>query len=214
MSIGDSIFLSAVLLSIVGLYAATKGRWNWKRITKWGLILPVAVLAILALGIWLYSAYDERPIAQESFEGLKLSSTPADVRFLKGEPIAKHSTGDQWVYDAYSGSAQPEDAVVIVGFRNGKVRYINYWANERQIVNSYLLGFTIGSDYDSVIKKLGQPSHISASADGLNRLLSFEKYNVAFEFEQGKVKSYGIFDPTTGPLEFSKEVKAPAASAK
>lgn len=122
MSIGDGIFLSAVLLSIVGLYAATKDRWSWKRIAKWGLILPVAVLAILALGVWLYSVYDERPIAQESFEGLKLSSTPADVRFLKGEPIAKYSTGDQWVYDAYSGSAQPEDAVVIVRFRNGKGR--------------------------------------------------------------------------------------------
>lgn len=214
MSVGDGIFLSAVLISIVGLYAATKDRWNWKRIAKWCLILPGAFLAILALGVWLYSAYDERPIAQGSFEGLKLGSTPADVRFLKGEPIAKHSTDDQWVYHAHSGAAQPEDAVVIVQFRNGKVRYINYWANEGQIVNPYLLGFTIGSEYDSVIKKLGQPSHISASANGLNRLLSFEKYNVDFEFERGKVKTYGIFDPTTGPLKYSKQDETPAATAK
>lgn len=214
MSIGDGVFVSAVLLSIVGLYAATRDRWNWKRIAKWGLILPVPVLAIAGLGIWLYSAYDERPIAQESFVGLRLSSTPADVRFLKGEPIAEHSTEDQWVYHAHSGSGQPEDSVVIVRFLDGRVRYINYWANERQIVNPYLLGFTIGSEYDAVINKLRQPSHISVSADGLNRLLSFEKYNVAYEFERGKVTTYGIFDPATGPLKFSKEVETPAASAK
>jgi hypothetical protein len=214
MSVGDGIFLSAVLLSIVGLYAATKDRWNWKRIAKWGLALPVAALAVLALGIWIYSAYEERPNAQENFQGLKLSSTPADVRFLKGEPIAKHSTEDRWVYDAHSGSAQPEDSVVLVQFRDGKVRHITYWANERQIVTPYLLGFSIGSEYDAVIKKLGQPSNVSTSLDGLNRLLSFDRYRAFFEFERGKVKTYGIFDPATGPMKFSKEAENPASSAK
>lgn len=214
MSIGDGIFLSAILFSIVGLYAATKDRWNWKLIAKWGFTLPVSVLAIFALGIWIYSTYEERPTSQKSFEGLKLSSTPADVRFLKGEPMAKHSTEDRWVYDAHSGSSQPEDAVVLVQFRDGKVRYITYWANERQIVNPYLLGFSIGSEYDAVIKKLGQPNHISTSADGLNRLLSFDKYRTVFEFEQGKVRTYGIFDPSMGPMKFNKEAEALPSSAK
>ncbi len=214
MSIGDGIFLSAVLLSIVGLYAATKDRWNWKRIAKWGLGLPVAAIAILVLGIWIYSSYEGRPTAPEDFEGLKLTSTPGDVRFLKGEPIAKHSTEDRWVYDAHSGSAQPVDAVLIVQFRDSRVRHITYWANERQIVNPYLLGFSIGSDYDAIIKKLGQPSHVSTSSDGLNRLLSFEKYRTFFEFERGKVRTYGIFDPSKGPLKFSKEAETPASTAK
>lgn len=210
MSVGDGIFLSAVLLSIVGIYVTTKDRWNWKRIAKWTLTLPIVVLSILSLGIWIYSAYEDRLIAQESFEGLRLSSTPADVRFLKGEPIAKYSTEDRWVYDAHSGSAQPEDSVVLVQFRDGKVRHITYWANERQIVHPYLFSFSIGSEYDAVIKKLGQPSHVSTSANGLNRLLSFEKYRVFYEFERGKVKTYGIFDPTTGPLKFSSEAETPA----
>lgn len=214
MSVGAGIFLSAVLLSVVGIYAATKDRWNWKRIAKWGLALPVVAIAAIALGIWGFSAYEERPTAQDKFEGLSLSSTPADVRFLKGEPISKHSTSDVWAYDAHSGSANPEDAVVVVRFRDGRVRYVLYWANENQIVSPYLLGFTMGADYDAVIKKLGQPSHISTAADGLNRLLSFEKYRAFFEFERGRVTTYGIFDPSKGPMVFSEERAAQPSSAK
>jgi hypothetical protein len=214
MSIGDGIFLSSVLLSIVGLYVATKDRWNWKRIAKWGVALPLVAAATIALGIWGYSAYQERPVAMGDFEGMKLTSTPADIRFLKGEPLAKHSTEDQWVYDAHSGSAQPEDAVVLVKFRDGKVRHITYWANERQIVNPHLLGFSIGSEYDSVIKTLGEPSHISTSANGLNRILSFEKFKVFYDFEQGKVRAFGVFDPSTGPMKYSKESDAPASATK
>lgn len=214
MSIGDGIFLSSVLLSIVGLYAATKDRWNWKRIAKWGLALPLAAVAILSLGIWSYSTYQERPAAMAEFEGLKLTSTPADVRFLKGEPIAKHSTEDQWVYDAHSGSAQPEDAVVLVKFRDGKIRHVTYWANERQIVNPYLLGFSIGSEYEPIIKRLGQPSHISTSANGLNRILSFEQFKIFYDFEQGKVRAFGIFDPSTGPMKYTKEADAQASTTK
>ena len=214
MSVGDGIFLSALLLSIVGVYAATKDRWNWKRIAKWGFALPVVGLAVLALGTWGYSVYEQRPTPQDEFDGLKLSSKPADVRFLSGEPIAKHSTDDRWVYDAHSGSGQPEDAVLLIQFRDGQVRHITYWANERQIVNPYLLSFTVGSDYDAIVKKLGPPSHVSTSADGLKRLLSFEKYRAFFEFERGRVRSYGIFDPSKGPLKFSKEAELPASAAK
>ncbi|MFH2134518.1 MAG: hypothetical protein ABII81_04975 [Pseudomonadota bacterium] len=213
MSVGEGIFLSALLLSVVILFVATKDRWNWKRIVKWGLALPVSCVAILALGIWGLSTYENRPVAQEEFQGIKLNSTPADVRFLKGEPIAKHSTEVSWVYDAHSGSAQPEDAVVVVQFRDDKIRHITYWANERQIVTPYLLGFSVGSEYDAVISKLGAPSHVSTSENGLGRLLSFEKYKVFFDFEQGKVRTYGIYNPTTGPMKFSKEAEVPASAA-
>ncbi len=203
-----------MLLSIVGLYAATKDRWNWTRILKWGVGLPLVGVALLAIGLWGYSIYEDRPTSQDSFEGLKLSSTPADVRFLKGEPIAKHSTDDRFVYDTHSGSAEAEDAVLIVQFREGRVRHIAYWAHERQIVNPYLLGFSIGSHYDEVIKQLGEPSHTSTSSDGLSRLLSFEKYQVFFEFERGKVRTYGIFDKSKGPMKFSKEAAQPASAPK
>ncbi len=214
MSIGEGIFLSVLLLSGTILFVVTKDRWNWKRIVKFSFALLLATLIILALGVWIYSAYEGRPTAQETFQGIKLSSTKADVRFLKGEPIAKHSTEDRWVYDAHTGSAQPQDAFVWVMFRDGKIRHITYWANDRQIVTPYLIGFSIGAAYDSVISKLGQSDYTSTSSDGLRRLLSFEKYNVFYEFEQGRVKTFGVFDPSMGPMKFSNEAEAASSAVK
>lgn len=214
MSIGDGIFLSAVLLSVVGLFAATKDRWNWRRVLRWVIGLPVALGALLAAGLWAYSKYEDRPVAQVEFEGLRLAATPADVRFLKGEPIQRHSTEDRWVFSAHSSSGEPEDAVLIVQFREGKLRHVTYWANERQIVRPYLLGFSLGSDYEAVLQKLGAPSNVSTSVDGLTRLLSFARYNVFFEFERGRVRSFGIFDSATGPVRFNKESDEAASAPR
>ncbi len=212
MTLGEGIFLSAVLLSAVGLFIATKDRWNWKRIVKWAIGLPLVLVAVLAAGLWGYAKFEDRPTAQTEFEGLRLAATPTDVRFLKGTPVERHSTDDRWVFPAQSGSAEPDDAVLIVQFREGRLRHITYWANERQIFKPYLLGFTIGSDYEAVLKKIGEPSNVSASPDGLSRVLSFAKYNVFFEFERGQVRTFGIFDSKTGPVRFSEEA-GHAASA-
>ena len=103
-----------------------------------------------------------------------MTASRTDVKFLKGNPIAKHSDADQWVFDAHSGSSEPECAAYIFRFNGESIRHITYWANERQIINPYLHGFSIDSNYDDVIIKLGTPSHTSTSKDGLSRLLSFE----------------------------------------
>ncbi|MDF3822003.1 hypothetical protein P3G55_19010 [Leptospira sp. 96542] len=205
MSVGDGIFLSGLFLGVVGLYAATKSRWNWMRIAKWGLILPIASAAILLVAIWGYGIFQEMPAVQEQFEGIKLNATPADVRFLKGEPLSKQSSKDHWVYDVGSSSANPESTVVVVQFRDDRIRYIAYLTDGRSNWTPALLGFSFGDAYDSVLEKLGPPSHISTSTDGLNRILSFEKFKVFFGFELGKITTYGIYDPTTGPMKFANE---------
>lgn len=205
MSLGDSIFLSALVLGLVGLYAVTKDRWNWKAITNWFIGLPIAAIVIGGLLIWAYNTYEKRPVQQAEFERIRLDATPQDIKFIKGEPIAKFSSDSRWVYDAHSGSAEPEDAVVIVQFKEGKVRHVTYWSNERQIYTPSLLRISKGSSYEEVVDILGKPSFTASSKDGLRRLLSFERYRVFFELERGQVQSYGIFDPGQGPLKFIEE---------
>jgi hypothetical protein len=205
MSLGDSIFLSALVLGLVGLYAATKDRWKWKEIAKWLVGLPVTLGIVGSLLFWAHSVYEKRPVKQVEFEKINLDATPSDIKFIKGEPIAKHSSNTRWIFDAHSGAAEPGDAVVIVQFKDGKVRHVTFWSNERQIVTPVLLGISKGSSYEAVIDALGQPNFTSASKDGLRRLLSFEKYRVFFELERGQVQNYGIFNPTQGPLKFIEE---------
>lgn len=213
MSLGTAIFLSAALLGLIALYAVTKDRWRWARIAKWGLVAPVVAIVAIALGAWAYSAYEGRPTAQEEFEGLRLGATPADVRFLKGEPIKGESTDNFWIYDARATNAGPSGAIVFVVFQDSEVRYIGYGEKDSWVSTS-LLGFRVGAEYAAVIKKLGPPDHSFASADGSARVLSFEKYQAFFEFERGQVTTFGIYDPSKGPVNpFSKKSGPPRSVA-
>lgn len=197
MSIGDAIFLSSLLLSVVGLYAATKDRWKWKRIAKWAIAAPAASALVLWAGIFVYFKMEQRPVLQTEFEGIRLGATESDVRFLKGAPVAVNdSDNEYWAY-----SADPDErAFLLVRLRDGKVRYVVYTETTREGHRPNLLGFTIGSEYAAVINKLGEPSHVSTSKDDLSRVASFANYNVFFQFRKGRVTEYGIFDSKTGPV--------------
>lgn len=211
MSIGTAIFLSALMLAMVGLYAATKGRWNWQRLMKWLIGVPAAMIVIGGLGVWGYITYENRPTPQNEFGSVKVGESMSDVRFKKGEPSKKHSD-DLWQYNDGS-TDQPEEAVYVVHFMDGKVRSVRYFARGSKIYNPYLQGFTIGSSYDEVIEKLGPPSNISTSKKGLSRILSFQKYRTAYGFEQAKIEALGVYDPKHGPLRFSEEADDPVAPA-
>lgn len=76
----------------------------------------------------------------------------------------------------------------------------------------YLQGISIGTPYDSVVERLGPASHVATTDDGLARRLSYDKLNTFFTFERGQVRDLGLYDPSTGPLEFSKPASAPASA--
>lgn len=75
----------------LGLFAATIDRWNWKRIGKWVLIAPVVLVAVLGAGLYTYKLYDEHLKVEDTFDGLTLASTRANVRFLKSALTKGHS---------------------------------------------------------------------------------------------------------------------------
>lgn len=208
MTVGEGIFWGAIVLALVGLYAATKDRWKWKRIVKWGIGLPLMLLVLGAAGVWATKTYEARVQPQTAFGGLALASTEGDVKFTKGEPSEVIEDG-LWVYYAGSGSAKLESAGYVVRFKGGKVRYIRYLASPDQIVTPDLHGFSIGASYDQVLEKLGPASHVVTSDDGLLRWLSYEKLNTFYTFEKAQVRELGIYDPAAGPLEFSKRASSP-----
>jgi hypothetical protein len=210
MTVGDSIFLSALLLSMVGLYAATKDRWNWKRVARWSLGLPAVVLALTAAGFWGYSKYNDRPMKQEEFAGVKLTFTPDDVKFAKGEPLLFDGKPDRWIYYSKDSGGNITSGYV-VRFENQKVKYVMYASSPTNIYHPELLGFKIGASIDDVVAKLGPPGNVASSSDGLERVLSFPTYQVFFSFTQAKVKDYGVYNPDFGPM--SAPQRAPGDSA-
>lgn len=209
MTIGTGIFLSAILLATAILFTVTKDRWNWKRIAKWGILTPIALVAILSAGAYSYDRWDSRARPQLSFDDVELGSVPADVKFIKGEPTSTDSP-DRWIYNAGSGAAARDAAKYLIQFKDGRIRFILYTANETQIVTPYLLGFTMGARYQDIEEKLGPPSHIGKSADDLDRIFSYDKLNVFFSFKQGRVIAYGLYQPADGPMRFRNESAASA----
>ena len=165
---------------------------------------------MLGSGAYLYSRWEDRPTPQGSFGDIALVATKADVKFARGDPASTDGP-ERWIYNAGSGSAALDAAKYLVVFREDHIRFVLYTAKEAQNVNPWLMGFTIGTPNERVIEKLGQPSSIAKSSNELDRMYSYEKYNVFFSFTQGKVVAFGIYQPKHGPMEFRS---APSAAAQ
>ena len=105
MSIGLSILISAVIVSIVQLYLATKDRWNWRKLPRLlirtfvGLLLLTVLLVVtLRVATW----FSQRPKSVSGLWGINLAATKTDVRFLKGEPQWYSPDDRRWAYSTDS----------------------------------------------------------------------------------------------------------------
>ena len=204
MSLGTGLFLSALVVSLVILYAVTKDRWNWKRIALWGTLGPLALVAVgsaIGYAVWYWSEIP-RPLA--TFYGIALKASEHDVRFMKGEPTSKDSDG-RWVYDIPDAVSGKRAASFSAQFKDGKVRYVFYAPGDYHSGKEYLFGFSEGTSLERVEQKLGKPTFVSESQDGSTRLYSYAAYNAFFGFTKGMVEVYGMYDPATGPMKLAKE---------
>ncbi|TCA28430.1 hypothetical protein E0H70_20660 [Rhizobium leguminosarum bv. viciae] len=192
------------MLSLVILYSVTRDRWNWRRILLWGTLGPLAVLLVvssLGYAVW---RWEDRPKPMESFFGVALRASEQDVRFMKGEPTSKEASG-AWVYDINDSVTGQTVASYRVQFRDAKVRYVFYAPSSGYDPRKeYPFGFSDGTKLEIVTGKLGDPSDSSENSDGSARLYSYRDYNAFFGFSRGVVETYGMYDPATGPLQFSK----------
>jgi hypothetical protein len=207
MPVGTAIFLGALVVSVSIVFAATKDRWNWRRIAKWGALVPAGVAALLVGAFVLYTLWDSRqqslaPLV--SFGDIPLSATQADVLFLKGKP-SKESSPDLWIYSAHIDRKSLNAAQYIVVFKDGRVRYVAYGDESGYTIGSspYALGLLqLASSYQEVVDRLGDPSHVANSPDQLARVLSYDKYNAFFYLQEGRVFAYGMYQPADGPMSF------------
>jgi len=204
MSLGTGMFLSALVVSLVLLYAVTKDRWNWRRIALWGTVLPVALIAVGSAGAYLLWVWNDMPRPIETFYGITLKASEQDVRFMKGEPTSRDTDG-RWVYDIIDSVSGKKNASYSAQFKEGKVRYVFYAPGDYHYGKEYPFGFSEGTSLDQVEAKLGEPTFVSESDDGGTRLYSYAEYNAFFGFSKGVVEVYGIYDPATGPMKLAKE---------
>jgi len=202
MELGTAVFLSAVLLSIVGLYAATKDRWNWKKILLWPLGVIVALAVLVGGGYYIYYQIDQGPKPQTSFWDIPLDATEAEVRFLRGEPTKR--VGTLWVYETKPSYGDSFSYVVRFA-DDGKLRYVMYLGSGSSM--PYLQGISNYSSQETILEKFGKPTNTSTSKDGLKRLLSYATYNLVFELEQNHIRALGMYNGKGTPMRYSEEAQ-------
>jgi hypothetical protein len=91
MQMGTALFLGLALVAIVILYHSTKDRWNWKKIAKKILIIPIVAVG-LGLIVWIYFFVEEKikdfPTKQIELGGIKIGDLKEDILFKKGISLA------------------------------------------------------------------------------------------------------------------------------
>lgn len=202
MSLGTSIFLSAILLGIISLFIATKDRWNWKRIAFWPIAIFISITVVAGVIFWIYSVVTELPHKQTIFWNLPLKAIKSDVKFLKGEPSRVDNVknkGDVWVFISKKGYSDDEP-LYLVYFKDNKLYAILY--SGPYLGSPGIQGLDIGSPQETITEKFGTPSYVDVSDDELRRLQSYEKFNVFFYLRENKVYAFGMYDPASGPMQF------------
>lgn len=202
MTLGTGIFLSFLFIGIIALFIATKDRWNWKKIILWPVITLISLAVIAGISYYTYKTISDRPKTQDSFWDISLNTTKEDIKFIKGEPTEITDKGN-WVYKISQSDYTDDKSIYIITFRNDSVRYIMYFGSD-WLSAPDLQGIWIKSNRDKLIEKFGKPSSIAHSADELERIISYEQYNVSFILKGNKVIAYGLYNPTYGPIDFNK----------
>ncbi len=192
MGLGAGILLAAMLIGLVLLYGQSRERWRWKKV----FLTTLVVTVIIACAAWAYSEYKNRITAQSEFLSITLSSKVSDVRFIKGNPDITSVDENIWIFNDSNNEPELlvlfEDSVVKAVIYIGKCLYCNQ-----------LFGLGLGTTYEKVRERLGEPTSVSNSPDQLKRLASFEKWNVVFILKENKVINFGIYYPKLGAVTFS-----------
>jgi hypothetical protein len=164
----------------------------------------MAVLAVEGYNEWI-SYHANRPRTQNSFCSFKLGDKREDVLFFHGKPCDSNESNfmskKSWTYKNTNYSN--EESETMIAFLNEKIKFIAYSSDKAYYETPEIMGFRKGSDYNKIIKKLGNPSIIETSKDGLARILYYDNWNAFFLLEKAQVTVYGVYDSTKGRPDWS-----------
>lgn len=203
MSIGLGMFLSVLLMSIVYLYKGSLENIRWKRVFLISSVLFIILPAVIFLCGFLYNKYSvsitqptktytqpQKNIISKitKYSGITLGSSLKDVRFLKGDPTNKKTTGElttSWQY-------KDLNKLLIIEFMEDNIVRAVSCMGSNEFVCPKIAHIGIGSSYDDIIRTFGTPPNGHTDFDDGTRVIYYDKYNSTFFLKKGKVNQLGI----------------------
>jgi hypothetical protein len=223
MSLGLGIFLSSTLFALLTLYWITRDRWRWRFIARRiGMALGALVVLVVLVGgaFYGYAEYKDMPRRQDTYAGIQLGATMAEILYLKGNPsavlveertddlpegfyryvalaeIPKGKKVEDYVMWEYT-PAGTQDGRVSVVFNDAtrKVRLIACYSVSDRYACPALLGVWPRDDEGTVVGKLGTPT--KEALDGTVKRLEYGQFSARFFLVKTKVYMMQVLEYDT-----------------
>lgn len=186
-----ALFFILAVAALLALYFFTRKTWNWGRYaSSLAIIFSIFLLVPIAIVSWL--TYENRIQAVNELADIKLGTKAEEIKLVKGEPsfqINRPGQTQLWHYQdkTYTGNfidlVLKDRSVIEVSF-TGSCEYC-YRIN----------GLGIGSPYQNVIDRLGEPENRQVSADQLEQRMNYPELNSFFVIKEARVIRHGVYLP-------------------
>lgn len=160
------------------------------------IILTAALIALGPLTLFI----KEKFMPVKSLDGIELGMSEVDVTLAFGR-LPDHTYEEDDGEFKYLSYATPRGLRVEL-LKLGDIFEVYNICTEYPIIKEKGVSWD-NSTEESVVKKLGSPSHVSISEDGTKKYMSFSKVNLAFLFQGSKIKEACVTKAL--PIIFSKE---------
>lgn len=201
MSTGDSLILIAIVLAICFVIYKIHQKQKWKLFGK-----IVGVLIIIGLligaGTYAYYWYDNLPYEATQLGKVSLDMTPVEVTLQLGKPNGDNTNESGVRRFVYMDYGSVDYFVKFEKDTSGIERVTTVCSGDYM---NDIFGLGVYDSEKNIIKKLGEPSNTSVNKDGLSKMISYEKWKVAFLIEKGEVKQTCI--TKSGKVAFAEEYK-------
>lgn len=204
MTLGDGIFWSTIVIVVAGAIYQISVRKKWRLI---GQVLGVLILigAVIGGSVWGWFRYENRPYAIQELDGIRLGMRPVDVTIAKGEASDELDLSEEekkeelrraWVYA--TDDSGPRIFVVFEGSarENMVVSRICQYRGYRN-----LLGVDMYTSEKEIVQRLGKPSHERINDSHVSKWLSYDRWNVAYLVQAGKVGSMCVTERPFVPVQ-------------
>jgi len=184
-----AFFAILIVAALLALFYFTRKKWDWNSYIG-SLTIAFSALLIIPIGMFTWVSYENRIQTLNTFANIQLGATSADVKLLKGEPNFQLERPEQKKHWRYQDKLYPGNLLDII-IHNGKVIEISFTGTCEYCEKAN--GFGIGSPYDDILKRMGEPAEKIVSSDELEQRINYPQYNTFYIVREGKVIRQGIY---------------------
>lgn len=199
MSTGGSLILIAVFSAIGFAIYKIHQKQKWKLVGK--IIGGIIALGLLiGAGIYTYFWYTNLPYETTQLGKVSIDMTPVEVTLQLGKPSGDNTDDSGVRRFVYVDYGSLDYFIKFEKDSTGTERLTTACSGDYM---NDIFGLDVYDSEENVTKKLGEPTNTSVNKDGLSKMISYDKWKVAFLIEKGEVKQTCI--TKSGKVTFIEE---------